>query len=320
MRRRHGRVPRLRAVQAHDARGRRARAGLPARRPRGRRASALTRCWPRRGFLAAARAVRRPTSCWRTFLDATWWYMLDEEIELDARDRDAGDDRDVRPALAATSARCATRRCRADHLFGRRVEMLTLAVLWQLRATRQLAPDRARVDVRRRAGDRARPRRGGVLRARRGVSRRRRLGRAGPRRARRCAVVVAALTVSRSPRAGRGRRVDGPGAWAPLLFVVIARRRLTVAIFPGPLLAAASGLLFGTARARRSRSRRRTLAARHAFSISRRSAAARASTSCRARACAPCRTGSTRGGFLAVLYARIVPASPFSARQLRVPG
>ena len=44
----------------------------------------------------------------------------------------------------------------ADHIFGRRVELLTLAVLGQLRATRQLAPDRPRVDVRRRAGDRAR--------------------------------------------------------------------------------------------------------------------------------------------------------------------
>ena len=38
---------------------------------------------------------------------------------------------------------------RPEHLFGRRMEMLTLAVLSQLRAQRQLAPDRARVDVRR---------------------------------------------------------------------------------------------------------------------------------------------------------------------------
>ena len=60
-----------------------------------------------------------------------------------------------------------------EHLFGRRLEMLTLAVLGQLRATRQLAPDRARVDLRRRAGDRARPRRRpSSTRARRGVSRR----------------------------------------------------------------------------------------------------------------------------------------------------
>ncbi len=38
---------------------------------------------------------------------------------------------------------------RPEHLFGRRMEMLTLAVLSQLRASRQLAQDRARVDVRR---------------------------------------------------------------------------------------------------------------------------------------------------------------------------
>ena len=36
----------------------------------------------------------------------------------------------------------------ADHLFGRRVELLTLAVLSQLRGAGELAPDRARVDVR----------------------------------------------------------------------------------------------------------------------------------------------------------------------------
>ena len=52
----------------------------------------------------------------------------------------------------------------ADHIFGRRVEMLTLAVLGQLRAQRQLAPDRPRVDVRRRARDRAGSPRGRVLR------------------------------------------------------------------------------------------------------------------------------------------------------------
>ena len=51
------------------------------------------------------------TSCSPSSATLTWWYTLDEEVELDARDRDAGDDRHVRPALASTSARCATRRC-----------------------------------------------------------------------------------------------------------------------------------------------------------------------------------------------------------------
>ena len=74
-----------------------------------------------------------------------------------AGDRDRGDDRDVRPAvvaLRADAARDAPRRPpvrpprRAAHA-GRAVPA---------RRERQLAPDRARVDVRRRPGDGARPR------------------------------------------------------------------------------------------------------------------------------------------------------------------
>ena len=40
--------------------------------------------------------------------------------------------------------------------------------------------------------------------------------------------------------------VDDAGVWAPVAFVLISAA-LTVAFFPGPLLAGASGLLFGTA-------------------------------------------------------------------------
>ena len=40
--------------------------------------------------------------------------------------------------------------------------------------------------------------------------------------------------------------VDEAGVWAPVAFVVVSAS-LTVAFFPGPLLAGASGLLFGTA-------------------------------------------------------------------------
>ena len=40
--------------------------------------------------------------------------------------------------------------------------------------------------------------------------------------------------------------VDDAGVWAPAAFVAISAS-LTVAFFPGPLLAGASGLLFGTA-------------------------------------------------------------------------
>ena len=41
-------------------------------------------------------------------------------------------------------------------------------------------------------------------------------------------------------------RIDSLGAAGPLLFIPISAC-LTVALFPGPLLAGASGLLFGTA-------------------------------------------------------------------------
>ena len=53
---------------------------------------------------------------------------------------------------------------RPEHLFGRRMEMLTLAVLVAAARAGELAPHRARVDVRRRAGHRARARGGRVLR------------------------------------------------------------------------------------------------------------------------------------------------------------
>ena len=75
----------------------------------------------------------RPEELLAQFRDATWWYVLDEEIELDARDRDAGGDRHVRPALEHFG-QMRHETLPADHLFGRRVEMLTLAVLSQLRA------------------------------------------------------------------------------------------------------------------------------------------------------------------------------------------
>ena len=88
--------------------------------------------------------------------DMTWWYTHDEEIQLEPEIAtevmiQMGDPR---------SRHFGTMRHETlppDHLFGRRLEVLTLAVLSQLRATRELAPHRARVDLRRRAGHRARP-------------------------------------------------------------------------------------------------------------------------------------------------------------------
>src|SRR3954454_9143883 len=93
--------------------------------------------------------------------------------------------------------------------------------------------------LRRPAGDRARPPRGGVLRHP-GVIRLAALALivAG------CFVLVSS-TGDLSAERVRGW-VDGYGVAGPLVFIAVSAC-LTVALFPGPLLAGASGLLFGTA-------------------------------------------------------------------------
>jgi predicted unusual protein kinase regulating ubiquinone biosynthesis (AarF/ABC1/UbiB family) len=91
----------------------------------------LKRIWTETGFLKHPENFR-PDKLLAQFRDATWWYVLDEDIELvpeiatqvmidmsDPRSQHFGQMRhETLPA---------------DHLFGRRVEMLTLAVLSQLR-------------------------------------------------------------------------------------------------------------------------------------------------------------------------------------------
>jgi predicted unusual protein kinase regulating ubiquinone biosynthesis (AarF/ABC1/UbiB family) len=67
------------------------------------------------------------------FLDATWWYVLDEELTLEPHIAtqvmiDMSDPR------SSHFGQIRHETLPADHLFGRRVEMLTLAVLSQLRA------------------------------------------------------------------------------------------------------------------------------------------------------------------------------------------
>jgi predicted unusual protein kinase regulating ubiquinone biosynthesis (AarF/ABC1/UbiB family) len=67
------------------------------------------------------------------FLDATWWYVLDEELTLEPHVAtqvmiDMSDPR------SSHFGQIRHETLPADHLFGRRVEMLTLAVLSQLRA------------------------------------------------------------------------------------------------------------------------------------------------------------------------------------------
>ena len=103
--------------------------------------------------------------------------------------------------------------------------------------------------------------------------------------------------------------VDGTGAWAPVLFIVIAAG-LSCAFFPYQLLAAASGLLFGTVAGTPISIVAATLAATIAFSISRHGgrAALDELSGPRIRVW---QDRIERGGFLAVLYARIAPFSPF---------
>ena len=120
--------------------------------------------------------------------------------------------------------------------------------------------------------------------------------------------VVVFLTVSRSPEHVRDL-VDGTGVWAPLLFIPLSAA-LSCAFFPGQLLAGASGLLFGTVAGTPISLVAATLAATIAFSISRhggRSALDELSGPMMRR----WQDRIERGGFLAVLYARIAPLSPF---------
>jgi predicted unusual protein kinase regulating ubiquinone biosynthesis (AarF/ABC1/UbiB family) len=91
----------------------------------------LHQIWSETGFLAHPERFR-PDKLLAQFRDATWWYVLDEDIEL-------------RPEIATQVmidmsdprsqhfGQMRHETLPADHLFGRRVEMLTLAVLSQLR-------------------------------------------------------------------------------------------------------------------------------------------------------------------------------------------
>jgi uncharacterized membrane protein YdjX (TVP38/TMEM64 family) len=104
--------------------------------------------------------------------------------------------------------------------------------------------------------------------------------------------------------------VDGFGVAAPLVFIVLSAA-LTCALFPGPVLAAASGLLFGTALGFPVSLASATLGACCAFAISRRVGfgAVEQLAGPRLRRI---RDWIGRRGFVAVLYARIVPGMPFT--------
>jgi uncharacterized membrane protein YdjX (TVP38/TMEM64 family) len=123
------------------------------------------------------------------------------------------------------------------------------------------------------------------------------------------AFVAIALSGSLSADAVRDR-VDGLGAAGPLLYIPISAC-LTVALFPGPLLAGASGLLFGTALGTPVSIASATLGAALAFSLSRWWAhdAVEALAGSRLQAL---RAWVGARGFLRVLYARIAPGVPYN--------
>jgi len=104
--------------------------------------------------------------------------------------------------------------------------------------------------------------------------------------------------------------VDEAGVWAPVAFVLISAC-LTVVLFPGPLLAGASGLLFGTALGFPLSLTAAVLGACMAFLLAHamgRDAVERLAGPRITRL----RSAIGRRGFVAVLYARILPAVPYN--------
>jgi uncharacterized membrane protein YdjX (TVP38/TMEM64 family) len=125
------------------------------------------------------------------------------------------------------------------------------------------------------------------------------------------ATFVAVLALSGSISADRVRDwVDGYGAAGPLVFIAVSAS-LTVVLFPGPVLAAASGLLFGTALGTPVSIASATLGATLAFCLSR-WWAHDAVVALAGPRLDGLRTWIGRRGFLTVLYARIVPGVPYT--------
>jgi uncharacterized membrane protein YdjX (TVP38/TMEM64 family) len=125
------------------------------------------------------------------------------------------------------------------------------------------------------------------------------------------AAFVAIVVLSGGLSADRVRGwVDGYGLAGPLVFVAVSAT-LTVFLFPGPVLAAASGLLFGTALGTPVSIASATLGATLAFSLSRWWAhdAVVALAGPRLQAL---RAWVGRRGFVTVLYARIAPGVPYT--------
>jgi uncharacterized membrane protein YdjX (TVP38/TMEM64 family) len=129
------------------------------------------------------------------------------------------------------------------------------------------------------------------------------------------ALVIAAAFVLVATRgglsAGKVRDwADGWGVAGPLVFIAISAT-LTIALFPGPLLAGASGLLFGTALGTPISIVSATLGATLAFTIARRLGRDAAEQLAYGRV-ERARLWVGDRGFLSVLYARLVPGLPYS--------
>jgi predicted unusual protein kinase regulating ubiquinone biosynthesis (AarF/ABC1/UbiB family) len=95
-------------------------------------AEALHRLFSKTGFLSEPDRFR-PDKLLAQFRDATWWYVLDEEVALEP-DIATQVMIDMSDPRSQHFGQMRHETLPADHLFGRRVEMLTLAVLAQLRA------------------------------------------------------------------------------------------------------------------------------------------------------------------------------------------
>jgi uncharacterized membrane protein YdjX (TVP38/TMEM64 family) len=121
--------------------------------------------------------------------------------------------------------------------------------------------------------------------------------------------LVVLLAVARSPSAIRDF-VDEGGALAPLLFVPVSVA-LSSSFFPGPLLAGASGLLFGTALGTPVTIVSTTLAAIVQFTIGRRFGRGAAEELAGPRV-QVWKERAERHGFLFVLYVRLAPLMPFT--------
>jgi len=104
--------------------------------------------------------------------------------------------------------------------------------------------------------------------------------------------------------------VDGYGAAGPLVFIALSSA-LTVALFPGPLLSAASGLLFGTALGTPVSIVAATLGATLAFAIARGVGHGAVEELAGPRLLG-WQAWIERRGFVAVLYARIAPGVPYN--------